>query len=116
MTTRTNRNIIELREIRENVEDINELREKVNESIVELNYILRNLTLINLDGEIKNVTIPANTTKRVSHRLGMTPKYRIIVSQSSGGLIIDGEFTSKYIELRNTGGSEATFSLIIVKD
>lgn len=116
MTTNIRRNIVELKEIREDVEDINELREKVNASIVELNYILRSLTLTNIDGEIKNVTIPANTTKRVSHRFGITPKYRIILSQSSGGLILDGKFTATYIELSNTGGSEATLSLIIVKD
>lgn len=116
VNSRPRRNIIELREIREDVTELDELRVKVNEAIVELNYILRSLTLSNLDGEIKTVTIPANTTQRVSHRLKFKPKYRIILKQEGGGLILDGKFTQNYIELENTGGSDANISLIIVKD
>lgn len=115
MTT-SRRNIIELREIREDVQDLPELQKAVNDAIVELNYILRSLTLVNLDGDIRTVTIPANSTLRVSHKLGIKPKYRIILKQEGGGLITDGAYTNKYIELINNGGSEATIAVIIVKD
>jgi len=115
MTT-NKRNIIELREIREDIEDISTIREEINASIVELNYILRSLTLVNLDGEIKKVTLPAGETIRVSHRLQIKPKYRIILGQVGGGAITDGAFTSNYIELINNGGSDAVVSLVIVKD
>ena len=114
MTT-SRRNILELREIRDDVQDLEALKERVNEAIVELNYILRSLTMVNLDGEIKTVTLPANSTTRVGHRLQIIPKYRIILGQVGGGLITDGEFTNNYIELTNSGGSDAVVSLIIVK-
>lgn len=115
MTINSRRNIIELREIRDDVQDMDALKVRVNEAIVELNYILRNLTMVNLDGEIKTVTLPAGATTRISHRLQLIPKYRIILGQVGGGVITDGEFTSNYIELTNSGGSDAVVSLIIVK-
>ena len=114
MTAR--RNIVELEELREDIIDIETLRGKLNESIVELNYILRSLTLSNIDGEIKTVTIPANTTLRIGHRLKIIPKYRIILKQQGGGHILDGEYTRNYIELENTGITDTTLTLMIVKD
>jgi hypothetical protein len=116
MTTSVNRNILELQEIREEVQDIETLKSKINDTIVQLNFILRSLTLSNLDGELKTVTVPANTTLRISHRLKLVPKYKIILNQSGGGLITDGAKTRNYIELTNSGGTDAIVTLIIVKD
>lgn len=115
MTT-SRRNIIELKEIREDVQDIPSLIERVNEAIVEINFILRSLTLTNLDGQITTATIPANETLRVPHRLQLVPKYRIILKQVGGGVIEDGDFTKNYIELKNNGGTDAVVTIIIVKD
>ena len=115
MTT-TRRNVVDLEEISTDIDSVSELVSSLNNTIVELNYILRSLTLSNLDGELKTVVIPANTVKRVAHRLRMTPKHRIILRQSGGGLIVDGKYTKNWIELENTGSSEATLNLLIVKD
>lgn len=115
MTT-SRRNILELREIREDVQDVEGVKEAVNQAIVELNYILRSLTLINLDGDIASATIPAGATVRIPHRLNIIPKYRIILKQVGGGTIVDGEYTNKNIELTNTGATEAVVSVIIVKN
>lgn len=114
--TINNRNIIELREIRDDIQDMPSLISAINESIVEINYILRSLTLVNLDGQIKAVTIPAGQTLRISHRLRVVPKYRIIIAQTGGGTIVDGNFTRNYIELTNTGATDTTLSVIIVKE
>jgi len=99
MTTTARRNVLDLKEVR-----------------VELNFILKGLTLTNMDGQIKTVTIPAGTILRVSHRLSVKPKYRIILKQDGGGLIRDGKFTDKWIELENTGVESAELTLLIIKD
>lgn len=116
MTISNRRNIIELRELRDDVQDLPTMKERINEAIVEINYILRSLTLVNLDGEIKSVSIPAGETVRVTHRLRLVPKYRIILGQVGGGVITDGEFTNNYIELTNNGATDTTLSVIIVKE
>ena len=115
MTINT-RNVIELQEIEAGVQTIPDLVSRLNETIVELNFILRSLTIRNLDGEIRSVKIPANTTIKVNHGLNVTPKLRIMLRQLGGGLITDGIFSRKWIELTNSGGSEAEITVLIVKD
>ena len=116
MTTNTRRNVLDLREIREEVDNFPDLIAAFNESIVELNFILKGLTLTNLDGQIKTVTIPAGAVLKVSHRLSVKPKYRIILKQTGGGLIRDGKYTDKWIELENTGVDSTELTLIIIKE
>jgi hypothetical protein len=115
MTT-TRRNIVELQEISPSIEDIGELIRKLNENTVELNFILRQLTMTNLDGEIKVVTIPAGETLKISHRLAIVPAYRIILRQEGGGVIRDGVFTKNYVELINDGASDANLTIILNKE
>lgn len=65
----------------------------------------------NFDGEVVEVTLPADGTEiEIPHNLKTVPKYRIIVGQSGEGLIIDGdaEWTERYIYLKL-----ATFSVSI---
>lgn len=114
MTT-NRRNIIELKEM--NAEStLQEVIQTYNANITEINYIMRSLTLSNLDGEIKTVAIPAGSTVKVSHKLGIIPKYKLLLKQVGGGLIRDVQFTAKYIELENIGIVDATVTVIIVKD
>lgn len=109
------RNIIELAELTED-QDLEQSKESLNESITEINYVLRNLNLRNFDGEIITATLAAGATTRVPHKLSIVPKYRIILKQVGGGLVTDGEYTKEYIELINGGGSDAVVTIIIVKD
>jgi hypothetical protein len=115
MTTKT-RNIVELQEIDPDITEISSLVRELNNTIVELNFILSRFTLSNLDGEIKSVTIPASGTLVVSHRLKTIPRHRIILKQVGGGLITDGNFTPNYIELNNSGVSDAIITIIILKE
>lgn len=115
MTT-NRRNIVELAELGDSIKTIEDAKISLNESITELNYILRNLTLLNLDGEIITTTIPASGTLRVPHKLGIVPKYKILLKQVGGGLVTDIEFTRNYVELSNAGGTDAEITIIIVKD
>jgi len=113
MTTRT-RNVVELQEVEG--EDLAEVIKSMNKTIVELNFILRSLTLGNLDGDAKTITIPAGATIKVNHKLRVIPKHRIITKQVGGGTITDGIYNRNWIELKNTGGSEAVLTVVIVKD
>tara|TARA_R110000744_G_scaffold371682_2_gene482856 strand:- start:298 stop:645 length:348 start_codon:yes stop_codon:yes gene_type:complete len=115
MTTE-NRNIVELRELDTSITEVSEVISNLNETIVELNFIIRQLTMSNLDGEIKSVTIPASGKLVVSHRLKTIPRHRIILKQVGGGLITDSQFTSNYIELNNSGVTDANITIIILKE
>ena len=112
----TNRNIVELEEISEDITEVKELIAKINDNTTELNFILRQLTFRNLDGEIKSVEIEANSTARIPHRLGIAPAHRVILRQAGGGVIKDGEFTKNYIELTNDGASKATLTILMNKE
>lgn len=84
-----------------------------------LNVFTTNIGLNNMGGELQdNITIPAGTSIRIPHRLKLTPKYRIITRQTNGGAIIDGDdsWTDSYISLKNTGGTEAIISVLILKE
>lgn len=67
---------------------------------------------------VERVLIPSGTSVKIPHSLKITPKYRIIIRQIEGGAIIDGDdlWTDKYISLKNTGGSDAIVSVLIVKE
>lgn len=86
-------------------------------TIDDLNEVLFELSFVdNFNGQIKEkLKIPASTTVRVYHKLQVIPFGRQILKQVGGGLITDGEYTNKYIELTNNGASEAVLTLNIYK-
>lgn len=114
MTT-IKRNIIELSEIPTDIQDIEKLIEILNSNITEVNFILSQLTMSNMDGEIKDITIPATSTLRVNHKLRVIPAHRIILRQEGGGVIRDGNFTENYVELINDGSTSAKITVILNK-
>lgn len=114
MTT-SRRNIVELEELDTDITEIPELIESLNETITNLNFILKQLTYANFDGQIKDVTILAGATLKINHRLKGIPAHRMILRQSGGGVIRDGVFNENYIELINDGASSAKLTIIINK-
>lgn len=113
---KTNRNILELKEIIDTPESLEDFKELYNQNISELNFVLSRLLLeSNLDADIKTVTIPSSTTARVNHSLKVKPKYRIILKQVGGGVITDLNYTANYIELKNNGTTECELTVAIVR-
>lgn len=110
------RNIVELQELRPDISDISELVTELNNTIVELNFILSRSTFSNMDAEIKEVVIPAGDTMTVSHRLKTIPRHRIVLKQLGGGVITDGKFTSNYIQLINSGVTDAIITILVLKE
>jgi len=106
----------QLTEIDVNTEDLPQILKVVNSNTNELNSILNKLTISsNMDAEVKTVTIPANTSLRVGHRLNTVPLYRLILKQVGGGYITDLNYTVNYIELKNNGATECTLTIAILR-
>ena len=116
MTINSKRNIIELSELGDDITDIESLKESMNRSITELNFILRSLTLVNFDGVVLTGTIPASGSLRLPHKLGIVPKYWITVSQVGGGSITESAKDNSSITLDNSGGTAAEIAVLIVKE
>lgn len=89
-----------------------------NNLIEELNNTLQNLSLgRNFNGQVfENIEISATSTLRIYHKMGIEPKYKLVLKQSGGGLITDGTFSEKYVELYNSGASAATITFILLKE
>lgn len=94
------------------------IQEYFNLLIDDLNFALERLSFFsNFRSEyLEDIEIPASSTARFSHGLGEIPKSRLILRQTGGGLITDGDFTTNYIELVNNGASEATISVVLFRE
>jgi len=65
---------------------------------------------------IEGATVPASGESKLSHKLGVEPKSRLIVKQVGGGAITDGEFTKDYVVLKNDGATDASITVILFKE
>ena len=115
-TITNRRNVLELSEFRKDITEVPDLIKSLNETIVDLNFILRSLTLVNLDGEIREVVIPAESAIKIGHKLKITPRYTLILNQVGGGLIRNISSTRAWVHLENTGNTDASITVFIVKD
>jgi len=66
----------------------------------------------------KDVKIPATSSVKIQHFLGVIPKWRIILRQTGNGVITDtsSEWDNKTITLRNNGTEEVTISVLIARE
>lgn len=113
----TIRNIVEFSELGEDIQDLESLKFSLNQTINELNFIISRLAISNFDGEIASASIPANSTAEIPHKLGVIPKYKILLKQIGGGSSIeDVSFGKSSIILKNNGASTAEVTILIAKD
>lgn len=92
-------------------------QENLPEMVDSLNTVLDNGLLFeaNLNGQIiENIELPANVNVGISHNLKMVPKYRIILRQSVGSYISDGDsdWTDRQIFLKSNIGTTVTIILM----
>lgn len=103
---RTLRNFRELAEIpKGSMPSEEEFITIYNDLVNELNHVLTHLALdSNFNSEvISDIVIEAGETVRLGHSLSKVPQYRMILRQVGNGLVTDGDFTEKYVELVNNG-------------
>lgn len=54
---------------------------------------------------LKKVEIEANSSVKLTHSLGSRPVYRLILKQTSGGVLLDGEWNDKTVEFKHGSGT-----------
>lgn len=54
---------------------------------------------------LKKVEIESNSSVKLTHSLGSRPVYRLILKQTSGGVLLDGKWDDKTVEFKNETGS-----------
>ena len=99
-------------------EDLEEfLKSYYNEMVDTVVFNLKSLSFRNnFQSQVfDKIEIPATSTIKVYHGLGVAPLYRLILGNTGNGAITDGEFTDRYIELRNRGSVAAIVKLVIFK-
>jgi hypothetical protein len=106
------------------IRDIPEIRgpediDTINMLINQFNLLARGLSLgENFDGQIIEVTIPAGEEKVIPHKLGVLPRYRIILRQVGNGVISDtpSGWNNFQIQLRNNGAVSVTATILLVRE
>ncbi|MBA3755622.1 MAG: hypothetical protein H0X02_05075 [Nitrosomonas sp.] len=91
----------------------------LNYLIDEFNFLSKFISLkSNFDGHIVNVSFAAGEDKVVSHKLGVLPRYRIILRQEGNGVISDtpSGWNQYQIQLKNNGAVAVTATIMIVRE
>jgi hypothetical protein len=100
-------------------EILGDVVEELNKIIDDLNFLLSNLGISgNLNGVIREITIPATSEGTIFHYLQVIPKYRLILRQTGNGVItdVDSLWTKEKIVLYNNGASAVTITVAILKE
>lgn len=107
----------------EEIEDTSELSEVIditNKLIGKFNFLNKAISIqSNFDGFIADdVKIPATSSVKIQHFLGVKPKWRIILRQVGNGVITDipSEWNDKVISLYNNGAVEVTLTVFIARE
>jgi hypothetical protein len=93
--------------------------EEYNEMVKYLNFLIKSLSLqSNFDGQVIDVEIDATTNKRIYHKLGIVPKYRLILRQEGNGLLSDIplEWNDKFVTIRNNGAVQVKATILLLKE
>ena len=91
-----------------------------NEIVKGINFLNKFLSIqSNFDGyTATNITIPATSSVKIQHFLGVIPKWRIILRQTGNGVVTDipSEWNNKVISLYNNGAAEVNISVFIARE
>lgn len=92
----------------------------LNELIDQFNLLSHNVSLSsNFDSQIvENITFAAGEEKVIPHKLGIMPRFRIILRQEGNGVISDiPSGWNKYsIKLKNNGSVAVTVTIMVVRE
>jgi hypothetical protein len=100
-------------------QDADSMIDDLNDLIDKFNFLNSNLALSqNFNGQIVNVSFAAGETKKIAHKLGKTPKFRIILRQEGNGVISDSpsSWNDYSISLTNNGTGIVTATIFIVRE
>jgi hypothetical protein len=89
-----------------------------NELIREFNFANKNVTLEeSFNCEILEVVFPASSNVVIYHKLGIRPKYRLILRQEGNGVLTDvpSGWNQFQILMTNNGAVQVTATIMLVR-
>jgi len=118
-TPKVYRSDLDFKQLPEDAE-LSDVISDYNKLVKGINFSLKKMSLqANFDGYIaEDVDIAAGSSVKISHFLGIKPKWRIILRQTGNGVITDipEEWTDKVISLKNNGAETVIISVFIVRE
>lgn len=90
-----------------------------NEMVKRMSSLFKSLSLqSNFDCQIIDVSIPATTDFRIYHRLGIVPKFRLILRQEGNGLLTDIplQWNDNFVTIRNNGAVTVNATIALIKE
>ena len=118
MQIKVNRSAYDLKDLEDN-SPIEKVIEEHNNVVKLLNFVLKALSFqSNFNGYIASVKIPATSSIKIQHFLGVIPKYRIILRQEGNGVISDipSGWNTEFITLQNNGSVEVSLTVLIARE
>lgn len=92
----------------------------LNELINDHNFLSKNLSFqSNFNGQIiENVKFAAGETLTIQHKLGILPRYRIILRQEGNGVLEDipSGWNNFQIQMKNNGAVSVTATIMLVRE
>lgn len=85
----------------------------------QLSGLTRGLSLqSNFDGQIVKITFAAGETLTIPHKLGVLPRYRIILGQEGNGVLDDipSGWNTFQIKMKNNGAVSVTATIMLVRE
>lgn len=111
--------MIEVPKINESA-TLKEVIAQYNEMTDKMNKLISNMSLKeNFDGQIiENLVFAAGETKVIPHKLGIPPKYRIILRQEGNGVLSDtpSSWNQYQIKMINNGAVQVTATIILLRE
>jgi hypothetical protein len=101
-------------------EELAELKQRLNDLVDAFIFQSSSISIeSNFNGFVaKDVKIPASSSLKIQHFLGVIPKWRIILRQTGNGVISDIplEWDNKTITLKNNGSEDVIISVLIARE
>jgi hypothetical protein len=118
ITARQNRSFPEFRDLPDEA-TLEDVISEWGKMVDQLNFLSRNFSIqSNFNCQVLDLEFSASEQKRVFHRLGSVPRYRLILRQEGNGLITDVplEWTDNYITLKNNGAVAVKITVALLKE
>jgi hypothetical protein len=98
--------------------DENKVLDKLNELIDSFNFTVSKFNLSAFDGQIIEVSFSAGENKVIPHKLGKSPKYRIILRQEGNGVLSDtpSGWNEFQIQIKNNGAVSVTATIMLLRE
>lgn len=97
-----------------------EVIEAFNDLADKFNFLIKHISLReNFDGQIiENIVFDAGEEKTIHHKLGISPRYRLVLRQEGNGVLSDipSGWNKFKIKIKNNGAVKVKATVLLVKE